>query len=141
MFAATPDHSSQSESISTIQHIVLKSSRAHVVQSYGDGFGSYVERLINTAHEAHRSFPSLLQTLNDLINYIHSELERTHYQYQFSIIIGKDFDYDENFSNHFAVIEHTGIKILIFSSIGTSYKSTTTTTINGIDDDKNPLSW
>ncbi len=125
----------------TIEHVVLKPPRAHVMQSQGDGFGSYIERLVNVAHETHRSFPDLLPTLNDLINHFQNELERTYSQYQFSIIMGKDFDFDQNLSNHFALIEHTGMKILIFSSIGPSYKRTTTISNNLDDDDKKLLSW
>jgi len=124
----------------TIEHVVLKPPRAHVMQSQGDGFGSYIERLVNVAHETHRSFPDLLPTLNDLINYIREEVEQSYHQYQFSIIIGKDFDYDQMSSDHSALIEHSGIKILIFSSIGCSYKLTTTI-IDDIHDDKKPLSW
>jgi len=139
MAAATSNNLLKPESTSTIEHLVLKSPRAHVLKSNGDGFGSYIERLINVAYEAHRSFTNLLKTLDDLINYLREELERTYYQYQFSIIIGENFDYDQYASNYFALIQHTGIKFLIFSSIGTSYHLTTT--INNIDDDKKPLSW
>jgi hypothetical protein len=55
--------------------------------------------------------------------------------------MGKDFDFDQNLTNHFALIEHTGMKILIFSSIGPSYKRTTTISNNLDDDDKKLLSW
>jgi hypothetical protein len=96
---------------------------------------------VNVAHETHRSFPDLLPTLNDLINHFQNELERTYSQYQFSIIMGKDFDFDQNLTNHFALIEHTGMKILIFSSIGPFYKRTTTIANNLDDDDKKLLSW
>jgi len=140
MFGASSSHVLKADSTSTIEHLVLKPPSAHILISNGDGFGSYIQRLMNVAYETHRSFSNLLETLDDLIKYIRDELERTYYQYQFSIIIGKDFDYDENLFNYFALIEHTGIKILIFSSIGTSYKLTTTTT-NEIDDNKKPLSW
>jgi hypothetical protein len=138
MFLPTSGHPAKN----TIDHLVFESSRAHVLQSQGDGFGSYIERLMNIAHETHRSFPNILPTLNDLIDHFQNELERTYSQYQFSIILGKDFDFDENFSNHFALVEHTGMKILIFSSIGTTYHRTTTMTNNLDDDDDNKLlSW
>jgi hypothetical protein len=126
--------------VNTIEHIVLKPSRGHVLQSRGDGFGSYIERLMNAAHETHRLFPNLLPTLSALIEHFRNELERTYAHYQFSIIMGADFDFDENFSSHFALVEHTGIKILIFSSIGTSYHRTTTIT-NNLDDGSKLLSW
>jgi len=140
MFATSSSHSIKSESTSTIGHIVLKPPRAHIIQSKGDGFGAYVERLINVAHETNQSFPNLITTLDDLINYIREELERSYHQYQFSIIIGKDFDYDQMSSHHSALIQHSGMKILIFSSIGCSYKLTTTI-IDDIHDDKKPLLW
>jgi len=141
MSATNSNNFLKSESTSTIEHVVLKAPRACVLKSNGDGFGSYIERLINIAYETHRSFSNLLETLDDLINYIREELERTYHQYQFSIIIGGDFDfdYDQYLSNYFALIQHTGMKILIFSSIGTSYHRTTT--INNIDDDKKTLLW
>jgi hypothetical protein len=140
MFPTSPIHSLKSESTDTIRNIVLKLPRACIIQSQGDGFGSYIERLINVAHETHRSFSNLIKTLDDLIKYIRDELEQTYSQYQFSIIIGKDFDYDQDLANPFALIEHTGMKILIFSSIGPSYKQITTKT-NDMDDDKKLLSW
>jgi len=140
MLTASSSHSIKSESTNTIGHIVLKPPRAHIIQSKGDGFGAYVERLINVAYETHQSFPNLITTLNDLINYIREQLERSYCQYQFSIIIGKDFDYDQMSSHHSALIEHSGIKVLIFSSIGCSYKLTTTI-IDDIHDDKKPLLW
>jgi hypothetical protein len=140
MFAATSGHSLHSDPKDIIGQIVLKHSRAHVIQSKGDGFGSYIERLVNVAHETHRSFSSFINTLNDLIDYIRNELERSYQHHQFSIIIGKDFDYDEILTDYFALIEHTGMKILIFSCIGCSYKLITTTT-DDINDDTKPLSW
>lgn len=140
MLTKNSNHLLKSESEHAIDYIVFKPSRAYVLKSNGDGFGSYIERLINVAHETHRSFSSMLNTLDELIHYMRVELDRTHREYQFSIIIGKDFDYDQNLANHYALVEHTGMKILIFSSIGTTYRLTTTTT-NDIDDNQKSLSW
>ncbi|CAF1462630.1 unnamed protein product [Adineta steineri] len=141
MLTASPTHILQTESTDTISHIVLKAPRAHVIESNGDGFGSYIERLINVAHTTHQSFPNLMHTLNDLINFIHKELERTYDKYQFSIIAGNHFDHEQILSSHFALIEHTGIKILIFSSIGCSYKIISTTTTDNINDNLRSLPW
>jgi hypothetical protein len=54
MLSTSSSHLLSTESTNTIEHIVLKSPRAFVVQSHGDGFGSYIERLINVAYETHR---------------------------------------------------------------------------------------
>lgn len=127
-------------SIDTIAQLVLKAPRAHVWESHGDGFGSYIERLINAAHETHRLFPDVFGNLNGLVNHLRKELDRTYAQYQFAFILGKDFDFDRNFSAPSALIEHMGMKILILSSIGPLYKHTTTTT-HDLDDDQRPLLW
>lgn len=125
---------------STIEHLVLRAPHATVLISHGDGFGSYIQRLINVAHETHQSFADLLQTTDDLIVYLRDELDRTYSQYQFTIIVGKEFDYDQYLTSPSALIEHTGVKILIFSSIGTTYRYTTTET-NEFADNKRVLSW
>lgn len=140
MFPTTSGHLLHSESANAIGHIIPKPPRAYILQSKGDGFGSYIERLINVAHDTHRSFPTIMKTLNDLIDYIRDELERNYHHYQFSIIIGKHFDHDQILSDYFTLIEHTGMKILIFSSIGCSYKVITTIT-DGTDDNTKSLSW
>ncbi|UJR22302.1 hypothetical protein I4U23_025360 [Adineta vaga] len=140
MLTTSYNHLIKSESTDTISQIVLKPPRAYVIHSQGNGFGSYIERLVNVAHETHQSFPHLIGTLQDLINYLQEELERTYSQYQFSIIAGNSFDHDQIYSQHFALIEHSGIKILIFSSVGCSYKSTTTT-IDDQDDCNKSLLW
>ncbi|CAF0769919.1 unnamed protein product [Adineta ricciae] len=127
-------------STDTISHLVLRHPRAHVIQSHGDGFGSYVERLLNVAHETHQAFPHLIHTLEDLINYFREELERTYSSYQFSIIAGHSFDHDQIYANPSALIEHSGIKILIVSTIGCSYKCVTTTSNDQADYHKS-LSW
>ena len=136
----SPTSIPKSPSTHAIEQLVLRAPRATILDSHGDGFGAYMQRLINTAHETHRSFSNLLQTTEDIIIYLRDELDRTYSQYQFTILVGSDFDYDRYSSNPSAFIEHTGLKILILSSIGTSYRYTTTVT-NDIDDNKKKLSW
>lgn len=124
-------------SVDTIAQLVFKAPRAHVLESHGEGFGSYMERVINAAHETHRLFPNVFGNLNGLLDHLRKELDRTYSQYQFAFILGKDFDFDRNFSTPSVLIEHTGMKILILSSIGPLYKRTTM--IN--NDDQRPLLW
>lgn len=129
-------HSHSTNSVNTIAQLVLRAPRARVVESHGDGFGSYIERLINAAHETHRAFPNLLGTLQGLVDHLREELDRTYSQYQFAFIVGKHFDFDRHFSNPSVLIEHTGMKVLIFSSIGPLFKRTTTSTSDHADDQK-----
>ena len=127
-------------SVNTIAQLVLRAPRAHVLESHGDGFGSYIERVINAAHETNRAFPHLLGTLQELVDHLRQELDRTYAQYQFAFVVGKHFDFDRHFSNPSVLIEHTGMKILIFSSIGSLFKRTTTMT-NDLADDRKALAW
>lgn len=122
----------------TIEHIVLKPPRARLIRSHGEGFGSHMERVINVAYETHQSFSNLMETLNDVISYLHEELDRVYPSQQFSIVVGKEFDFDLDAidSTTFAWIEHGGLKFFIFHSLGTSFHRTIT-----MDEDEKALSW
>ncbi|CAF4611558.1 unnamed protein product [Rotaria sp. Silwood1] len=121
--SAAAHHSNISESSNTIEHVVLRPPRARIIQSRGDGFGAYIERLINVAYETCRSFNTFMKTRNDLIDYIRRELDRVYFDYQFSIIIGKKFAFDLAPCLLMAEIEHGGLSVLIFTSIGCSYST------------------
>lgn len=140
LVAPASHHSSEAGSTGTIEQIVLKPPRARLVHSAGDGFGSHLERLINVAYETHHSFSNIIETLRDLIDYLRKELERTYYPYQFSIVVGKHFEFDSSSASHFAWIEHGAMRVLVFSSTGCSYRATSTNT-NDLDDDKTAFSW
>ena len=132
----TMHHRTLHDNTSTIEHIVLKPPRARLIESRGEGFGSYVERLVNVAYETHQAFADLLRTLNDFVAYLQRELDRTYPQQQFTIVVGKQFQFDSIDSTLFAHLEHGGWKVLIFSSIGCSYRRTTT-----LDDEQEELVW
>ena len=129
-------HRTLHESTSTIEHIVLKSPRARLIDSRGEGFGSHIERLVNIAYETHQTFSNLIRTLNDLIDYLHQELNRTYPKHQFTILVGKHFDFDRIESNLMAHVEHAGWKVLIFSCNGHADHRTLT-----MDDEQKELVW
>ena len=141
MLVTPVSHSpSEAGSTGTIGQLVLKAQRARVLHSVGDGFGSHLERMVNVAYDTHQSFSNIIQTWRDLIDYLRKELERAYYPYQFSVVVGKHFDFDQSSTAHLAWIELGGMRVLIFSSLGCSFRFISTST-DELDDDKKVFSW
>lgn len=102
-------------SLSTFE---IQESRAVLLVSSNIQFGNACERLVNIAFQTSQSFPTLMSTYADIIQYIRTELGKQYPNVDFQIIIGpnKQFGFSVDENHYFAEIAHEKYRLLIFTT-------------------------
>jgi hypothetical protein len=92
--------------------------RAVLIASSTINFGNDCERLVNIAFRTSQSFPSMMGTYADVIQYLRKELAKQYPGEYFHIIIGQNhaFGFSVDDGQYYAEIEQNQYKILIFST-------------------------
>lgn len=92
--------------------------RAVLISSSAMSFGSDCERLVNIAFQTSQTFPSMMRTYADVIEYLSKELKKRYPDEYFHIIIsesdGFGLSIDEN--QYFAEIKQERYQVIIFST-------------------------
>ncbi|CAF0794292.1 unnamed protein product [Didymodactylos carnosus] len=90
--------------------------RAALAASSDNEFGREVERLVNISFSTSFSFPSMMKTYLDVINFIKTELTKRYPTEEFVIIIGKHpFNFDIDYALYMAVVKQKQYKVLVYS--------------------------
>jgi hypothetical protein len=91
--------------------------RAVLLSSSSITFGNDCERLVNIAFRTSQSFPSMMSTYGDVIQYLRKELTKHYPNEYFHIIIGDNhaFGFSVDDSLYFAEIEQNLYRVLIFA--------------------------
>ena len=92
--------------------------RAVLTVSSSITFGNACERLVNIAFQTSQSFPTMMGTCADIIQYLRKELSKQYPNEQFHIVISENrqFGFSVDDSQHYAEIEQERYRVLIFSS-------------------------
>ena len=95
-----------------------KTPRAVLITASEMKFGNDCERLVNIAFRTSQSFPSMMGTYADVIDYMHKELAKYYVDDHFHIIIGENqkFGFSVDDSQHYAEIQQEQYQVLIFST-------------------------
>ncbi len=92
--------------------------RAVLIASSTINFGNDCERLVNIAFRTSQSFPTMMGTYADVIEYLRKELAKHYPDEYFHIIIGKNhaFGFSLDDSQYYAEIEQDRYRVLIFAT-------------------------
>lgn len=95
----------------------IKQDRAFLVESSDADFGFACERLVNIAFETSQSFPSIIGTYGEFVEYIKTELAKQYSGELFHVIIGdKRFAFDVSSANFHAEISQQTYHVIIFNT-------------------------
>jgi len=92
--------------------------RAVLIASSSITFGNDCERLVNIAFQTSQTFPTMMSTCADIIQYLRKELAKQHPGEYFHIIISENdaFGFSVDDGQYYAEIEQERYRILIFAT-------------------------
>jgi hypothetical protein len=92
--------------------------RAVLTVSSSITFGNACERLVNIAFQTSQTFPSMMGTCADIIQYLRKELAKQYPNEYFHIIISENhqFGFSVDDSQYYSEIEQERYRVLIFST-------------------------
>jgi hypothetical protein len=92
--------------------------RAVLIASSAITFGNDCERLVNIAFQTSQTFPSMMSTCADIIQYLRKELAIQYPNEYFHIIMGENhgFGFSVDDGQYFAEIEQERYRVLIFAT-------------------------
>lgn len=95
-----------------------KNNRAVLISSSNITFGNDCERLVNIAFETSQTFPTLMGTYTDVIQYLRKELAKQHPKEQFHIVImeSTSFGFAVSDDEYYAEIQQDRYYVLIFTT-------------------------
>jgi len=122
--SAIHERGSKNSTKSTQPHIgslhppSIQHARAVLTSSSTITFGNDCERLVNIAFQTSQSFPTMMGSYADIIQYLRKELAKQHPNEYFHIIIGENhqFGFSVDDGQYFAEIEQDRYRVLIFST-------------------------
>ncbi|UJR28478.1 hypothetical protein I4U23_009716 [Adineta vaga] len=110
------------KSISSAQkqnrQVPTQHNRAVLISSSNVTFGNDCERLVNTAFETSRNFPTMMKTYGDISSYLRKELAKQYPNEFFHIIIGNNQHFGSSIDDgqYFAEIQEARYTVLIFTT-------------------------
>ncbi|CAF1351929.1 unnamed protein product [Adineta ricciae] len=95
----------------------ISQQRAIVTSSSAIAFGNECERLVNIAFQTSQTFPTMMGTYADFIEYLRKELRKRYKGVCFEIIVGGNelFGCSIGEDEYFAEVQHDQYRVLIFS--------------------------
>ncbi|CAF3354277.1 unnamed protein product [Rotaria socialis] len=115
---STSSSQKQDRSLPQLSSSSNQNGRAVLTASCNIIFGNDCERLVNIAFETSQTFPTLMGTYADVIQYLRKELAKQHPDQQFHIIIGQNekFGFSVEEDEYYAEIEQDRYRVLIFTT-------------------------